>query len=78
MISLELSEGALYDFERRLVFEVIDQVGGEVVGRSKDECRSDRRGQRDASDVGEGHLGRQQTIAWPSSSSPRRPRAPVI
>jgi len=35
MISLELSEGALYDFERRLVFEVIDQVGGEVVGRSK-------------------------------------------
>jgi len=30
MISLELSEGALYDFERRLVFEVIDQVGGEL------------------------------------------------
>jgi hypothetical protein len=35
MIGLELRVGALDDLERRLVLEVVDEVGGEVVRRSE-------------------------------------------
>ena len=56
MVGLELREGALHDFERRVVLEVIDQVGREVVRRSKRRVQVRRRRERDAPDVAERHL----------------------
>ena len=58
-IVFELGEGASDDVERRLVVEVVDQVGGEVVGRSKRGVQVGRRRERDASHVVQREVARR-------------------
>ena len=75
MVGLELSVGALYDFESGLELEVVDEIRGEVVSRSERRVQVRRRRERHATDVGQGHLVGEADngVALVVEAAPSRP-----
>ena len=56
MVGFELSVGTLHDLEGRFVLEVVDQVGGEVVGGTKGRVQVRWRRERHSSYLMERHV----------------------